>query len=179
MEPLGRHNKPGTVLMLECRGGVMQERAIERIIILLPSSPGERFVEDGLRNAAEEWGLFFIYASFDKCSSEEARKYCERLLTRENLLCVVYPEFGSDVFDWYGAERDWFFSRKNGTPIHESSTDPDMVGGYRFLQMLAESGNLPLIPMPMHYGGPFDFEITFYGRPETFIIEILEKFFER
>lgn len=151
----------------------MQSKSRERIIILLPSSAGSRFVEDGLRKAAEGWGLFFIYCTFDKCTTEEAQEYCSELLEPENLLCVVYPSFSSEVFRWYGAERDWFFSRKNGLSVHESS-DPNMVGGYQFLQMLSQQGNLPLVPMDMHYDSPFDdFEITFYGKPEDFIIEIL------
>jgi hypothetical protein len=151
----------------------MQDKSIERILILLPSSAGERFDEDGLREAAKEWGLFFIYCTFDKCTLEEATEYCDCLLRKENLLCVVYPAFGSEVFRWYGAERDWCITWKNGRPVHESP-DPDMVGGYKFLQMLSDAGNIPLVPMDMHYGGPFDdFEITFYGKPEDFIIEIL------
>lgn len=151
----------------------MQANSRERIIILLPSSAGSRFVEDGLRDAAEKCGLLFIYCTFDKCTLEEATEYCETLLKKENLLCVVYPSFGSEVFRWYGAERDWFFLRKNGLPFHKSS-DPNMVGGYQFLQMLSQQGNLPLVPMDMHYDSPFDdFEITFYGKPEDFIIDIL------
>ena len=153
----------------------MQADSLERIIILLPSSAGSRFVEDGLRDAAEKCGLLFIYCTFDKCTFEEAKEYCETLLKKENLLCVVYPAFSSEVFKWYGAERDWFFSRKNDRPVYESP-DPDMVGGHKFLQMLSDAGNIPLVPMDMHYGGPFDdFEITFYGKPEDFIINILRE----
>ena len=151
----------------------MQRKLRERIIILLPSSAGSRFVEDGLREAAEEWGLFFIYCTFDKCTTEEATEYCESLLKKGNLLCVVFPSFNSEVFCWHGAARDWFFFGKNARHLHESP-DPDMVGGYQFLQMLEKAGNLPLVPIAMHYGGPFDFEITFYGKPEDFIIDILK-----
>lgn len=152
----------------------MQNKSIKRIIILLPASAGCRFVEDGLREAAKEFGVFFIYCTFDKCTFEEAKEYCDSLLERENLLCVVYPAFGSEVFHWHGAERDWCTTWENGRPLYKAP-DPDMVGGYKFLQMLSEAGNIPLVPIDMHYGEPFDdFEITFYGKPEDFIIEILK-----
>lgn len=140
------------------------------LIILIPESTGCRIDEDGYLQALERAGVKSCVREFSsslvKTLQKRAKKYQE-----SGVKLVIYPALGGDIFDWYPAEDD-FRTKEKGV----FAFDEFQCGGIRlFLTLLQEAG-IRTLAVDMHYNSPFDdFEATFYGPPDDFVQELLER----
>lgn len=147
----------------------------KRVVLLMPRTPWKRFREDGLMDCMEEHGIDCSIKTYQKLPHSIAIKVLEFILNPVPD-CVVYPRFTQcEVWHWHGASRDWFFGWDSGRLVLEPKNGEDLVGGAGLLRMIEERG-VKLVPMDFYYGGHFDdFEITFYGKPEDFVAELLKQ----
>jgi len=134
-----------------------------KVIFLLPSSLGERLAEDGVIEKLASNGIEAEVWWFHSCTRRRTSKFVQQLI-REKPDAVVYPDFQSEVFFWERASQAWFFGWQDGEPIVSDPATPSGVGIVEVLDLLKERG-IPTLEIQMHYGGPFDDEISL-SQPE-------------
>lgn len=138
------------------------------LLLIVPSCCGDRLYEDGYRKALIARGITAESTAFSVCDWDKADRFVSYLKSI-GVGYVIYPSASSEIFLWRNAETQWLPKR----PLVGRESPRTNVGIVEFVALLKAAG-IVTVAMDMHFGGPFDFEVTLYGPPDRVINELLE-----
>lgn len=133
------------------------------VIMLMVDGASNRLEEDGVMDALEAAGVEarICYADTHKAEAEKSRD----LFVRTGVRLACYPHPSSEIFYHAAVEG----AAKGGGAGAFRGFGPFSLA--EFLAMLEENG-IRTLPVHMHFGGPFDFEVALMERPAEFAARI-------